>query len=317
MQGGREASWREEEHRPSRFWALTVAIMALAGFGMAGAVIAGTAVATHAGNALGAAADGKSVSPQLAARLGASVHAQGSIASDSSNWGGFADTAKEGTIVEATAEWYIPKINCDVYPAIQDNWVGIDGWGTNTVEQAGTYGYCNADGAGPYYWTWFEFFPYESIQSYSMSGVAAGQLVQAYVLYNPTICYSTDCGVYTLVVDDTDSAAASLVVQGNPNTCNANGCEGGPDGSVECISESLVDQGSYLPDYGHTEFYACDVTINGYESGIGGEPGKMGATVYKITTYGYDSDLKQQTPSSLSNYNGVKSTFTLTWHEYD
>jgi hypothetical protein len=295
---------------------VAVAAMGILGFGVAGAFLVGTTVATHARGGAETAAGALGVAQAIPGSLSANLHGHMAAKTTSTNWGGYVDSASAGTILEAYGEWQVPSIGCSVYPAIQDNWVGIDGFNSSTVEQGGTYGYCNSAGAGPYYWTWWEFFPYNGIQSVS-SSVAAGNWIQAYILYNPYFCYSGTCGVYTITIDDLSNSAASFSVQGNPTTCDSTGCEGGSDVNAECISESLVDQGYYLPDYASTTFTTCDASINGYWSGIGGLPHGAGAVVFEVTTYGYLSGLKQQTISTLTTYDYKRDHFKITWKEYD
>ncbi|MGA7861811.1 MAG: G1 family glutamic endopeptidase [Thermoplasmata archaeon] len=315
----------------SKALVLAVAVMGILGFGLAGAFVLGTAVSGKVGSSLGsergAHLGAEKISPQMASLLhgfvtpSAGLHAlvapkTGAIATTSTNWGGYADTATQGTILEAYADWFVPAISCATHtPSLSDQWVGIDGLGTGTVEQGGTYSYCVSPTSGPYYWTWFEFYPYESIQSVGV--ISAGDLIQAYVLYQPYISENGKAGIYTIVVEDIGNNASSFMVQGNPSQCNSAGCQSGPDGSAECISESLVSEGLYLADYHTATFQSCDVEINGYFSGIGGLPAAAHATVYKITTNGYTSGLKQQVPSALSTYDYKLDHFTLTWKRYD
>jgi hypothetical protein len=291
--------------------------MGLVGFGLAGALVVAATEASHVAQSVGLTNLGPA--QKIPASLAKRLHHVSSPSSSSTNWGGYADTATAGTILESYGVWQVPSISCSsAYPAINDNWVGIDGFGTGTVEQGGTYGYCTSTGAGPYYWTWWEFFPYNGIQSFS-SSVSAGDWIEAYILFNPQFCYGSACGVYTIVVNDLSNSAADLSVVGNPTTCNpSNGaCESGSDSTVECISESLVDQGYYLPDYGTTTFATCDATVNGHYAGIGGLPSSAGATVYKVATIGFLSGLTQQKISSLTSFDYHKDHFVITWKRYD
>ncbi len=321
MRANEGAEWRARNPRTPAFLALAVAVMAVAGFGFAGVATAVVSLEAHLGPASTGSDLKWSAAEKITPEMSAELHAFGKNSvtkTTSSNWAGYADTVASeyyGNVLEASGEWFVPTISCDVYPALDDQWVGIDGWATGTVEQGGTYGYCNSDGGGPYYWTWFEFYPYENIQSYAE--ISAGQLVQAYVLYNPSICFGDYCGVYTIVVDDTDDAGASFMIQGNPSTCNSNGCEGGQDSGSECISESLTNQGDYLADYGTETFYRCNTEINGYYNGIGGLPGSAHATVLEITQYGPSTGDLQQKVGSLSSYYQKKDKFTVTWESYD
>ena len=309
---------RRRNGRATAFLALAVAAMAIAGFGVLGTFALGSSVARKVTSTLGevisTAPRSEKVPASLAARMddfGSAVSGKTTASTTSTNWGGYADLAKDGTILEVLGEWAVPKIKCTVYPSLASQWVGIDGFTTTTtVEQAGTYEYCPTSGS-PSYWDWFEFDPYEATQS--VFTVSPGDFFQVYVLYNPNTCEGGVCGVYTIVVEDLSNAADSFLVQGNPSVCDSYGCETGLDGSAECISESLVNQGDLLADYGTETFYSCDASINGYWSGIGGFPSGAHATTYKITCYGYVSGLEQQVPSGLTTYNYQDDHFTIKW----
>jgi Peptidase A4 family len=310
-------SWRGTESRTSAAWAMAVALIGIMGFAVAGAFLGATAATSAATKTAAPAHTTQTIAQKIPQSMAAKLHHVHSnvVSTTSTNWGGYADTvASGGAILEVLGEWNVPTISCGVYPAIQDNWVGIDGFGSGTVEQGGTYGYCTSTGAGPFYWTWWEFYPYNGIQSFS-SSVSAGDLIEAYVLYNPNICINANCGIYDIVVNDLSNYAASLSVVGNPSTCIGTACENGPDLSAECISESLAGQGYYLPDYVTTTFITCDAEISGHFSGIGHPP--AGVTVTKINTLGYASGLLQQKCSGLTAYDYPKDHFTITWKRYN
>jgi len=291
--------------------------MAIMGFGLAGAFIVGATVASHVGPALQPAKTAPQGAVKVPASLAAQLQGYGTKKWTSTNWGGYADNATGGTILEAYAEWIVPTISCANHdPSLSDQWGGIDGFNDGTVEQGGTYEYCVSTTSGPYYWTWYEFYPYESIISVS-SSVAAGDIMNAYVLYNPHVSVNGLPGIYTIVVEDLNNNASSFMYQGDPATCTTGGaCQSGADTSAECISESLVGQGYYLAKTGVTTFYNCDAEINGYYSGLGGLPHGAHATINEITTLGYVSGLTQQSISKLTTYDLKNDHFTITWKRY-
>jgi hypothetical protein len=200
--------------------------------------------------------------------------------------------------------------------AYQVSWVGIDGFGTGTVEQAGTLSYCSTTGATPAYADWWEFEPYNGIQS--VNSISGGDFVQATVLYNPAACISGVCGIYTLSVSDL-SAGTSFSVTGDPSLCNSHGaCEGGVDGSAECISEAPSGFGysgvTPVADYGTSTFYACADTIGSTFAG----PGAHGSasTEYKLTQIGGVTGKTDQSTSSLTKYY-YGANFVVTWVRYN
>jgi hypothetical protein len=246
----------------------------------------------------------------------------GLVKETSSNWAGYAVVpSANGEIDEVTAEWYVPTTSCSEPTGSAEavQWIGIDGWGSGTVEQDGTLEYCSSPGATPQYYLWWEFYPYNSIQICSTcSGVAPGQFVQAYVMYNPGAEVNGKVGVYTLTITDLSNYAITVTVTGNPSTCNSGGaCEGGPNHSVECIAEDPgTGSGSLwtLANYGSVKFYACEASINGKYTGIGSF-GKT-VTTYELTQTGPISGSDIQIPSALSTYLYGKSEFSVTWNGY-
>ncbi|HEV2316077.1 MAG TPA: G1 family glutamic endopeptidase [Thermoplasmata archaeon] len=239
----------------------------------------------------------------------------------SQNWGGFvAVPATSGKVDEAYAEWHVAPITCPASltnPTYHLTWVGIDGWTTNTVEQAGTFDYCSGAGATPLYYSWWEFFPYNAIQL--MGNVSAGDLVQSYVLYNPTVCHGTHCGVYTLDFADLSSGYNFSIV-GNPSTCaispftGSTACQSGNDTSAECISEAVYFSSGYAPisKYTNLSFANCIASIGGSLRGIGAF-----TTLLKVTTIGSVTGGVIQSPGILTAGYWKKSDFAVTWKGYD
>jgi len=242
------------------------------------------------------------------------------------NWAGYADNVSSsafGTVLLAQGEWFIPTATCPTSGHAKGTysatWVGIDGFATGSVEQAGTFAYCSGPNVAPDYYVWWEFYPYNDVQFTSL--VSAGDLVQVTISYNPTICYSGDCGVYTLSLQDFDTPAVDFQIGSDPAICNSNAqCETGSDGSAECISEAPGIGGSYNGGYADltkqtpTTFYMCADTISTVFDGIGSHGSH--ASLDEITEYGYTSGKKIQTDSGLSTYYYGKSKFTITWHGY-
>jgi|GEM_PF-555283 hypothetical protein len=308
---GKRETWRKENRGTPKALTLAVVAMSVMGFGLVGAFLAGNAVASKVAQSAGMGP----AAPALAAIFHGPGVQMSAVKTTSGNWAGYADTVPStayGTITEAFGEWVVPSINCAKAhgASLNDNWVGIDGYGTGTVEQAGTLGYCSSSTATPYYYDWFEFYPYSA--SVGEFYVAAGDVINAYVLYNPYVTIGNGSGIYTLVVNDLSDYSASFSVTGTPNACTATGCETGPDGSAECISEQASQ---YLADYGTTGFVSCDSTIGGTWSGIGGHG--THATLYEISQKEGVSGKVDQTPSKLTTYDYKDDYFTITWKHYD
>ena len=95
--------------------------------------------------------------------------ANGSITSSQSiNWSGYADSESASkTVSQVSGTWTMPAVQCVPAPyqnqdAFVANWVGIDGYTTQTVEQLGTAAQC-FEGV-KYYYVWYEMYPSGTVE---------------------------------------------------------------------------------------------------------------------------------------------------------
>lgn len=151
----------------------------------AGLMCAGTMAASS--GAAGAATAG--TAPSVPQPGGPVVRAPGYTTSDSSsaptislNWSGYATlSSKRFDYVHAT--FVQPAVTC---PGIKyqwtSNWVGLDGYNNQTVEQDGTDARCGGpDGTTPQYEAWYEMFPGPSANVFP---VHAGDIINISVTYD-------------------------------------------------------------------------------------------------------------------------------------
>jgi hypothetical protein len=75
--------------------------------------------------------------------------------SSSSNWSGYAATG--GGFTSISASWVEPTGHCSGSTTYSSFWVGIDGDGSNSVEQTGSEVDCS--GGSPQYYSWYEMYP--------------------------------------------------------------------------------------------------------------------------------------------------------------
>ena len=124
------------------------------------------------------------------------------------NWGGYAATGSGFTSVSAT--WTEANATCNSTNDLYAPWVGIDGYGSSTVEQTGVATDCSS--GRPVHQAWYEMYPanpvYLSVSSYPVS---AGDHITASVTY-------AGGSSYTLKLDNstrgwTYSTTKSLSVQ--------------------------------------------------------------------------------------------------------
>lgn len=73
----------------------------------------------------------------------------------STNWAGYVDRGRRFSYVSGS--WSVPRLTCASNDSVASFWVGIDGYHSKTVEQAGTMGYCH--GGKVSYYTWWQMYP--------------------------------------------------------------------------------------------------------------------------------------------------------------
>ena len=158
------------------------------------------------------------------------------------NWGGYAATGSGFTSVSAS--WTEPDAVCNSTNDLYAPWVGIDGYGSSSVEQTGVATDCSS--GSPVNQAWYEMYPanpvYLSLSSYPVS---AGDHIRASVTY-------AGSNRYTLKLTDssqgwTYTTTKSVSAQRT---------------SAEVIIESPT--GSY-PDFGTLSFTSA--TVNGKSLG--------------------------------------------------
>jgi Peptidase A4 family len=109
------------------------------------------------------------VSPGAQHRGGVPSAASGSVTgSQSINWSGYADAESgSNTVSQVSGTWTMPAVTCLPAPyenqdAFLANWVGIDGYTDQTVEQLGTAAQCY-EGV-KYYYVWYEMYPANTVE---------------------------------------------------------------------------------------------------------------------------------------------------------
>ena len=165
------------------------------------------------------------------------------------NWAG--DVVEGGIYSSATTSFVVPRmVTCS--PPENDSavfWVGIDGWGNQTVEQDGVTDSCNM--GVPHYYAWWETYPTNSGPLLSVR-ISPGDSVTASVAYQGG-------GTYKFEVADSTSKTSQSVIESAPNGLNS---------SAECIAEDPGGAGSSLvpyANYGTAQFTNC--TANGHSIG--------------------------------------------------
>jgi len=210
-------------------------------------------------------------------------------ASSSFNWSGYADTAtKHQTFTKVSGAWTTPSVTCNAEDQITSDWVGLDGFNSNTVEQLGTISWC-FQGA-PTYFTWYEMFPKGTVEV----GMALkpGDKISASVTRTNTS--------YALKLTDATTAGNNISVT---KTCALATCV---DTSAEWISERPSFSIGIVPQahYNAFKITAGSVTANGHTTTIGAGPGVNSVTMIDAT-----DAYNLNTVSALTGGNA----FSTTW----
>jgi hypothetical protein len=215
-------------------------------------------------------------------RQGAAPHGHGRFNSTSSNWSGYASTGT--TYTDVKGSWVQPTATCSSrQTAYSSFWVGIDGDGTNSVEQLGTDSDCSR--GTPTYYGWYEMYPAASVEiSTSSYPVRPGDTLTAEVHYN---------GSHSYTLSMSSSRGWSFSTTKSTTASN---------GSAEWIAEAPSSNSGVLPlaNFGTVNFSAC--TANG--SAISSNPNVDAITMASGST----------TKATTSGLNGSGNGFSVTWH---
>lgn len=141
-----------------------------------------------------------------------------------SPWGGY--VAASTTYTSVAADWTQPTLKCSSAEATAAFWVGLDGYRSSSVEQAGTEVACV--GGKAEYFAWYELYPQPPVEL--NNPLAAGDAVSATVS-------GTAKDVFTITVRD--------VTAGWSNT-STHTVSGAARSSAEVIAEVPVS-GTVLP----------------------------------------------------------------------
>jgi hypothetical protein len=211
-------------------------------------------------------------------------------ARQSFNWSGYADTAsKAQTFTKVSGAWTAPSVTCSAEDQVTSNWVGLDGFNSNTVEQLGTIGWCFR--GKPIYFTWYEMFPANTVEV--GTALKPGDKISASVTRTGTS--------YALKLTDSTTAGNNISVT---KTCALTKCV---DTSAEWISERPAFNTTGIVPQAHYNAFNLTSgaqTSNGTAGTIGTGPGVNAITMIDSTqTYNLN------TVSGLTGGN----SFSTTW----
>ncbi|MGD0284671.1 MAG: G1 family glutamic endopeptidase [Candidatus Saccharimonadales bacterium] len=219
--------------------------------------------------------------------------------STSENWSGYAVTGSNNTYTSVTSSWLQPILICtpnnNSYSA---DWVGLDGYNDQTVEQIGTEANC-INGQAQYY-TWYEMYPQNPFETLTRLNVAPGNEVSATVTYNnPPVSHLKNHqhgmlgnGTFTLAITNVTTGSTYSTTQTPFLTVNRS--------SAEVIAEAPYSNGILpLAEFGIINFNTSEAN----SSALGGYTGLQAITM--DDPYGMVA-----TPSAFDVTN---ENFSITW----
>jgi Peptidase A4 family len=213
---------------------------------------------------------------------GGAVNAPTSAATEmaSQNWAGYAVTGAPGSFTSVSASWAQPAVICGATDTFSAFWAGLDGDGTQTVEQTGTEADCS--GGAATYQGWYEVFPNAPV--FYASPVQPGDAMSASVT-------SDGNDVFTLTLSDATQGWTQTTQQA---------AAGAQLGSAEVIAEA-PSENTVLPlaDFGTVNF--ADATADNAPIGAAANLTEL------VMQSSSGTDLA--TPSALTGGNA----FSVTW----
>jgi hypothetical protein len=195
------------------------------------------------------------------------------------NWSGYADVASaDQTFGSVSGQWRAPAVLCGRADTITSEWVGLDGFSSQTVEQAGTVGWCFQ--GTPTYFTWYEMYPAGTVEV--GASLRPGDKITASVSRSGTS--------YTLALTDATRPANSFSVT---RTCALTMCL---DTSAEWVAERPSFQVGIAPlaDYSCWTVLGATQTADGTAGTISSYPAS-----YKIDMMDATGNYQLSTTSGL------------------
>lgn len=196
------------------------------------------------------------------------------------NWSGYADvSATDQTFARVSGQWRTPRVTCGSEDTITSEWVGLDGFSSLTVEQAGTVGWC-FEGT-PTYFTWYEMYPAGTVEV--GTSLQPGDMVTAAVSRSGT--------AYTLALTDATRPADSFAAT---KTCALATCL---DTSAEWVAERPSFHIGIAPLADYSRW-----TVRHATQTAGGPPGTIGAypVSYRINMMDATGTYQLSTTSPLA-----------------
>jgi hypothetical protein len=232
-------------------------------------------------------------------------HLPKAAVAESGNWSGYAAVAKSNValrFVETT--FTVPTVNCAAVTIGSSGtnyaaeWVGLDGFSSQTVEQTGVDSVCDSTSGPAVVQAWWEMFPLDPV-------VFSGDVSPGDTIF-VAVWYDSSTKQYELTLDDKTTGASMQADEPCPSgsTCDRN--------SAEVIEEdpgNSVAGGINLADFGTVNFTASHVTSrDGLRGTLSPSSLWTSSEIIMVDPDGNDMD----TPSALTDSG---ENFAITWKD--
>jgi hypothetical protein len=181
------------------------------------------------------------------------VPGNSSLPTVSLNWSGYAAVSKTPfNYVHST--FVQPSVRCPgIANQYTSNWVGLDGFTNQTVEQDGTFAYCGGpDNTRPVYVAWYEMYPMASV---SVFAVHAGDIINEQVRYAG--------GKFTLSVSDL-TTGKSATTTAACSSCKRASAEWIIERPAICLNKTCTEAAlTELADFGTSTMSANQASVDG------------------------------------------------------
>jgi hypothetical protein len=197
------------------------------------------------------------------------------------NWSGYAVTTNPGAVSAVSGSWVVPAAS-GAGTGYSSDWVGIDGFGSSSVEQIGTEQ--DVINGRTQYYAWYEMYPSGAVAI--PMAVHPGDTVSAAVTYGS--------GAFTLTITDTPVGGVAqtfTTTQADPGAARS---------SAEWVVEAPSSSYGILPlaNFGTVSFTGARATINGATGSIG-DPAWQSAQVQQINMVSQRSGATESATSAL------------------
>lgn len=219
------------------------------------------------------------------------------------NWSGYAVTSSS-KFTYVYSRFVQPAITCSgAKDLVTSNWVGLDGFANQTVEQDGTQGMCaGSDHKTAKYVAWYEMYPKNSVNVFP---IKAGDTITTAVSYAS--------GMFSLTVSDVTSHKSHTKVAAC-SQCQRASAEWIIERPAACTNPACTKASILaLPDFG-TSTMSDDVASDG-----GADTGISGFVNYAIEGDYNLNDTEQIGPEGFVSVDTVgplakkTNSFTATW----